>query len=484
MKSTVFIISFLFISLACIAQVKITIEAPYFQKIDTLELRLWEDYVGYRYNIDHRVLKAGNENGKYNFEFKIEGLNWLDLHLDYQKSGGNPSKGVLENFLVAADDSLIIRLLPKEAAYQGAMGQYENGWPIIPNSWQVRVDGRGKEKFEAKLFLDSLVGVGIQGFRKGGLQSLQILADFTFETLKDRLKQYEVKPFLETNILAQEILIANALGTLLESLTRNLKNGNFKEMAPSYLPFVIFDESAYSQAELYAISKSPQYQSYLEHWFLLKSDLKFKNANNAIRYQLIKDGLTYPSLRAKVATSYLMKRFQYETSDSLLIDIRSWVKEGLSMQILDRLGASTKGKQVDFSLPDAANMMHHRDEFLGKVVLVDFWYMGCMPCRAFMKNILGPVAERFKNDKRFEIITISIDNFSDFQNAVGINDFLPPRALHLYTDNQKSKHPLVKNLGINSYPRPFLLNKEGKIVATKGDMVDLESIIKLIEQEL
>src|SRR5690606_7595523 len=91
-----------------LAQVCLTVDAPYLSVQDTLELWLRKDYIGYDYNGKYALLKAHNENGKYHFDFDLDGLSWMSLYLDYQKGKGHPMHGIIEKFLVADGDSLTL----------------------------------------------------------------------------------------------------------------------------------------------------------------------------------------------------------------------------------------------------------------------------------------------------------------------------------------------------------------------------------------
>ncbi|MBL1410406.1 TlpA family protein disulfide reductase [Sphingobacterium faecale] len=429
------------------------------------------------------MLKAGNENGKYHFEFRIKGLSWLDLHLDYQKSNGSPHKGLMENFLMAENDSVHIKLVPRESPIQNALGQYDNGDPIIPDTWIVTASGKGSDKYNAKQFLDSFVDTTIAVYKRGDKSDLANLGKLSFSEITKQLNAMSLGDSAFCSEQASGVLVANALGKIKMRMAKDLRNGNFTDI-PEYLEIVEFSEKDYTSTDLLKFAKSPIFQQYLEAYFLMKLQFQQQSKDLAAGYFLIKENIKYPELREKVITNFLMHRFHFDPSAKILEDARYWMNDTLCVPVIIRLGNTIKGENIEFSLPDLAGKMHYRKDYQGKIVLIDFWFMSCAPCKAFMKNYLRPLAEHFKDDERFQIITISIDDRHIFEKSVRLVDFLPVPGLHLYTNGLRTKHPLIKSLEIHSYPRPFLLDKEGRIVATKNDFKELGSIIKLVDQYL
>jgi hypothetical protein len=101
-----------------------------------------------------------------------------------------------------------------------------------------------------------------------------------------------------------------------------------------------------------------------------------------------------------------------------------------------------------------------------------------------MKTVISPLSKYFDREAGFQIITVSTDDKATFSKVLKTNDFLPSDALHLYTEDKRFRHPVLNRLGVNSYPYPILLNKEGKILATGSKLKDLETVKKIITKEL
>ncbi|SMC60345.1 TlpA family protein disulfide reductase [Pedobacter nyackensis] len=119
-----------------------------------------------------------------------------------------------------------------------------------------------------------------------------------------------------------------------------------------------------------------------------------------------------------------------------------------------------------FSLPDSTGNIIKSSDFKGKVLVMEFWFTGCIPCRVLAKQ-MGPIIDHFKN-KDVVFLTVS----TDFQKDNWINNGLKSklhtheRNVNLYTEGLGHNHPIIKYYNINSYPRLIIINKEGKVITS------------------
>ena len=106
-----------------------------------------------------------------------------------------------------------------------------------------------------------------------------------------------------------------------------------------------------------------------------------------------------------------------------------------------------------------------------KLILVDFWYSGCGPCRAQF-NSLKNLYNQFST-KGFEIVGISVDRSTDKKKweDIIINDNL---IWQQYWDiDGKDAH----RLSINAFPTNFLIDNTGKIIAKNISLGELEQLL-------
>ena len=106
----------------------------------------------------------------------------------------------------------------------------------------------------------------------------------------------------------------------------------------------------------------------------------------------------------------------------------------------------------------------------GKFVLVDFWATWCAPCREEVPY-LQKTYERFGNDKRFAMLSISLDRGPsaprEYAASHGMNW---PQG---FAGTSSQSEDLTTRWGVNAIPAIFLINPDGKIIASdlRGDEI-------------
>ncbi len=128
----------------------------------------------------------------------------------------------------------------------------------------------------------------------------------------------------------------------------------------------------------------------------------------------------------------------------------------------------------DIQLPDPSGKIVALSSLKGKVVLIDFWASWCKPCRQESPNMVK-LYNRFK-DKGFEIYGVSLDKDKkawteaiqkDGLNWIHVSDlkFWQSDAAALYS--------------VTSIPATYLLNAQGKVLATNLRGQELEKAVEL-----
>ncbi len=113
------------------------------------------------------------------------------------------------------------------------------------------------------------------------------------------------------------------------------------------------------------------------------------------------------------------------------------------------------GKTISNSrMTDMEGRSYNLKELKGKIVVMNFWFINCPPCRNEIPH-LNEVVKKYESNKDVVFLAVALDEKYDLKKFLADNPF----QYHI-VDNGRY---VVSNYGINSFPTHLILDREGKV---------------------
>jgi len=120
----------------------------------------------------------------------------------------------------------------------------------------------------------------------------------------------------------------------------------------------------------------------------------------------------------------------------------------------------------NFNLPAIDGRNLKLSDFKGKVVILDFWATWCPPCRRGIPDLIA--LKRKYGMRGFEIIGVSVDQDTKSDVVPFVRDYGINYPV-VYADQSVTE----RYGGINSIPTSFIIDADGKIVASFTGLTEM-----------
>lgn len=241
-----------------------------------------------------------------------------------------------------------------------------------------------------------------------------------------------------------------------------------------------------------------EYDTYQADFLMVQTllDLSMrKYANTRIREKINTESLLYEittafsgSIRRRLLVMgavYLYRQPGYDLTDYFSAAGRYITKGTYEALLFETLAMrSARAPAFEFDLPDTSGNRVTLSDFKGYVVVLKFWFTGCVPC-AMQKEAMEPIVKAYK-DLPVKFVSINIDRKIQVWKSSGLpsGKYSHKGAVDLYTEGQGWSHPMMLNYNFNSVPQLVVVDKYGYIVTTNPPKLTTEQGRKTFKEIL
>lgn len=444
-------------------QAKVTLHLPDTLKEDSLQLLIFGDnYLDFPFLEEIKVTQtiAPVTHGICAFTVAVD--NGPKYFAVRRKGGaiGASAYSVLENNLIEESDSVHIDLSNNEVSFTGK------------GSEKMREMDAFKKEYKAvqKLMRESLSNVP---------NFVNKEMEYAYRIIK--VSQLKVDYWANRLTLEKENFSPEAYGFLMAEFIGQIQEGTmlsllYRAVYSGFSPPEINKIRGWVDNALYdvrgkvpdtLISKSASWMRYSQKLGQFES---YTNKGHTSSYDYYKKHYS-GKLKERILTDYLFRVQGNTSSDSLFHDAVTVIKDPYYLsEIAYFLKKQGRGERAaDFSLFNANGDAVSLSNFKGKVVFLDFWFVGCAFCKSYFKNAVHPAEEFFRSDTSVVFVSICVEKDREkWIKNIKENTYTSSHSVNLYTGSLAWLHPVIKQYAVVSAPKPLLIDKRG-FIYTRSD---------------
>lgn len=195
-----------------------------------------------------------------------------------------------------------------------------------------------------------------------------------------------------------------------------------------------------------------------------------------LEHKNLKQTITTEIMNLKLVPTFSQDKFDTNFSENGFSEKFIYKSESNENEIFTDFELYLNKKQVDsllnFSLTSPIDSKHQLKDTKAKLILLDFWFIGCMPCLNSMPDI-----ERLHNQFSKEGLAVIGINCFDKEEPQSILKKI--NEMGITYKNYFSDRVLTNMLGVKGYPSVILLTPKGDIIyaGTYSSKYELEDLI-------
>ncbi|WET68774.1 TlpA disulfide reductase family protein [Sphingobacterium sp.] len=158
-------------------------------------------------------------------------------------------------------------------------------------------------------------------------------------------------------------------------------------------------------------------------------------------------------------------RFPLSYLDSALMIVKDSVSRAV---IMAQKESRTTGKILfPFVFEDVQKREITPSDLEGKVLIIDFWYNGCLGC-AKLAKVMEDVIDAF-HERDVVFLSVNVDkNRARWIEGVKSGIYTSPYNLNVYTKGQGQNHPFLLHYKYRSFPQLMIVDRSGKLVTANA----------------
>lgn len=449
--------------------IKITVNYLQGNPEDVLSIQIFENH--WKITSKVRYNSTVNESGKFIFEVPVSSsVGYLEISLrdtTFTPGGTSIYRALSIPFFWEKGDDILCSIDNIPRGF-GANSKYT-------------FEGRGSKKYEAraKIFDESLVEKHSEELADNGpnvfnkvfeydstlssyvVQQIDILQNYSECMTKisyDALKSDLLFPYgSDFNNVAKRFYDDTVVK--LPSNEKEIAIGNYYRTTGNLSDTLFFTEG---------FRKSLAGAEYLFYKFEANLYVTGVQGDPIELYNYIVDN-TDNELRELMLTYFFRRTKLPETMQSVFTESEKYFNSPEGWSEYQSIRSMLKGEGFatkEYELFDIDNKKYHLTPsfFKDKIVILDFYFVGCAPCRFFYKNTMSKIKKDFKNNPNIMFVAISCDRKYDYWlKGVQREEYttISPNTVNLFAGERAFLHPIFRENNINRFPMVLLL-KDGE----------------------